>query len=801
MLTWLRKRSAWIAIPIVAPIAVFWSAIFGAQGMAPADGFRYYLPLRVVAARIWRSGHLPVWNPFEYSGYPLLASAQTAVLYPPNALFVLFPTVRTFNVVTVLQFVIAGVGAFLLGRRLTGDNVAATVAGVAFGLSGFMFAHIGHHAIIASAAWLPWCFLGYELVVERMGPGALLLGASAVALTLLAGHPQTWFVLLAALVGYAVVRAALEHSRPSLRLLVAVGLVIGLGAGLGAMQLLPTASIVGESDRSEVDFETAVSFSLTPSDLPLLVFPMAYGGYIGGVFDTAYQGDWNFSELAGYPTAAALALAAAGLLAARRDKRVVAIGVVGLVALLIALGGTTPLGRIVYGISPYGQFRAWGRYLVFFDLAVAVLAAYGVAELRAASLVQRRRAIVAAAAAALGIVVLALLLPHLGAVQDHLTSGRHRMWALLWPSVAAVGTAGSALLLIRRPRAAVAGLALFVVADALFMGWHTEWRGTPSIDDLEGQMAADVTPSYGTIPDQPGGVDRYLYLGNRVHEVPEFVSTTDPKDMYAASGYDPLAPKTYLDAVAGMTTYGGALDAAGAWNPGSDVLDLLRVSLVLTSTAEAQPDPSSSLLRRGRRVAGAPLTRYEYRPRLPEAFLVGQVVEVPTAQVARTLRGDVEFDPVDEAFVEDECRPCVGLDGPGPSGSATIERRDAGSLTVTVNAQRRSMLVVSQAWFPGWKATVDGRSAEVYRVDGVVNGVVVGAGAHRVELFYRAPGLRLGALVSLVTLLGLVGWAVTIRVLDAPWRNARHAGGRASLQAQCPPRPVQSEAPVPYRAK
>src|SRR5207237_481395 len=82
--------------------------------LAPVDGYRHYLPLHVLAARMLRAGHLPVWNPYTFSGYPLLAANQAAVLYPPNWAFVVLPAVAANNAVVIVDFVVAGVGAFLL---------------------------------------------------------------------------------------------------------------------------------------------------------------------------------------------------------------------------------------------------------------------------------------------------------------------------------------------------------------------------------------------------------------------------------------------------------------------------------------------------------------------------------------------------------------------------------------------------------------------------------------------------------------------------------------------------------------
>src|SRR5437588_337725 len=111
-------RPLWL--PVLVPLAVFWRSVAGFHLLAPGDGYEHYLPLHILAARAWRGGELPAWNPFSFSGYPLMATNQAAVFYPPNALFVVMGPALANNLTVVLSFVIAGVGAFLLARRLCG---------------------------------------------------------------------------------------------------------------------------------------------------------------------------------------------------------------------------------------------------------------------------------------------------------------------------------------------------------------------------------------------------------------------------------------------------------------------------------------------------------------------------------------------------------------------------------------------------------------------------------------------------------------------------------------------------------
>src|SRR5205823_4820317 len=255
-----------------------------------------------------RSGHLPVWNPYTFSGYPLLATNQAAVLYPPNWAFVVLPAVAANNAVVILDFVVAGVGAFLLSRRLCGDDVGALVSGLSFAFCGFMFAHITHQSMIASVAWLPWVVWGFELLRARASAGRLAIGGGTFALVALAGHSQMVFLTAVVLAVYAAV-LALTASKARWRPLVLASALLAVGGGLAAVQLLPTAAILHATDRAKLDYAAATSYSLPASHTPLLVFPYLFGGRSPtGHLSGEYHGAWELRELSGYAGTAALVL-------------------------------------------------------------------------------------------------------------------------------------------------------------------------------------------------------------------------------------------------------------------------------------------------------------------------------------------------------------------------------------------------------------------------------------------------------------------------------------------------------------
>ena len=156
----------------------------------------------------------------------------------------------------------------------------------------------------------------------------------------------------------------------------------------------------------------------------------------------------------------------------------------------------------------------------------------------------------------------------------------------------------------------------------------------------------------------------------------------------------------------------------------------------------------------------------------PRAAVVGAQRVVGSEDEALDAVTDPGFDPTRVAVTEER------LDGlpegtAEPAGSARIVRSEADRLEVEADAERDGLLVLSDAWFPGWTATVDGRPAEVERVNYAFRGVRVGAGTHRVEFAYRPLSWRIGWIVSLLALVGIV-----VALAPLPRRARRRAAAR-----------------------
>jgi hypothetical protein len=192
-----------------------------------------------------------------------------------------------------------------------------------------------------------------------------------------------------------------------------------------------------------------------------------------------------------------------------------------------------------------------------------------------------------------------------------------------------------------------------------------------------------------------------------------------------------------------------------------DSADKNSTPLVLSSSGEWEPiyQKDSALLMRNRRA-------------LPRAWLVGEAEAVDGEEAIKRIRGESEtvFDPRRTALLEvkpEELPALAGGELP-PGATARIVAYEPSRLVIETSAQGAAVLVLSEIIYPGWEASVDGVATRIHATNYVLRGVAVPAGAHRVEMRYRAPAARVGALISACALLLLCG----LTLYD--WRATKH---------------------------
>ncbi|MDX2029732.1 MAG: YfhO family protein [Blastocatellia bacterium] len=608
------------------PILYFYPAVRGAVMLAPGDGWTQIIGIRVLIGQMLREGQLPLWNPYIFSGMPLLASIQPGALYPPTWLFAVLSPQPAMNWMVITTFHLALFGTYLYARRIGADRVGALAGGIAFAFGGYMVAHVGHTNRIAAAAWLPWILLAIEALSQRLRWRWVALGAGFIAMQLLAGEPQMSLYTGMVAGAYAVFSLTLrEEGERFRRQLFGFGAMAVCGALLSAAQLLPDRELLRRGEREAISYDYFSLFSFPPRQLPQLIFPYFFGGAAKAPYEVTYWGQWNPTETAGYVGMAAMMLGLVAVFAqvarGKRDRRVWFWAGCALVSLLLAFGSNLPFGihRALHGVPVYKLFRASGRHLFEFDFALAVLAAIG-ATILAQQGERASRAIRASALAMTGIVVGTAILyryfPERLAMDLPVTPGAASFanWEVRLPVLFFVLSLGAVGLYWRSRMGsgwlrggASALLILISLADLGAFGFFYEWNNVPG--DLAARMGDPPTVRW--IKEREPDLNAFRIVSHSPepmgsnYEALDFPNVSIARGLQSVNGYDPLVLGRYA-AFAGNMNLDGIIRDGGAFDALDQSFNLLNAKYLLRERAE-RSGPRELVEREGIRFGAIPM--------------------------------------------------------------------------------------------------------------------------------------------------------------------------------------------------
>ncbi len=782
------------ALLAAAVAATFAEALAGARVFYQRDVHAYWwahaeVLRRAIAEGWWRPWN--EWNPWEGFGAPVLADASFQLAYPPTWLALALEPAARFEALAIGHGLLAAFGACALARRLGLGWTAAGTAGTAYALSGPFLsgASLWHH--YAGAAWLPWLLFAVEGLVRQPGPGAALSLGLVAGIQLTAGSGD--LCLAGALLGGARLAWYLVHSRPPARRVVLLGgsaaLAAALALALGAAQWLPTLERARGGFRTVLDPRTNAYWSLHPGGLADLLVPrLATELPLSEPARRAlFEGREPFLPCL-YLGVVPLALAGLGLALRARRAAAPAAGTLFLIA--TALGRHAPLHGWLLALPGFGLMRYPQKFLWPAALCVAVLAALGAAAWESRwSDEERRRAralarlLLAAAAAAL--------------VAAWWVGGPPSGLAPILAPGEAAGARSAALKLVR------SALLLLLVALLAWRRAHRERAGRSLTAALLALGAADlVAVGRGVNPlaprelmdHRPALVDRLAGQEVRLHAAFEDVACLapgtgpagwDPKWIAALGFQDTLRPPSgerwglrgsYDGEFTGLGSRWSAPFTAAAWSrlgtPGGlrllqvgGVTHVLRVGLSPVpglGPPETLPSPYA-----------CPLQVQRVPDPLPAAYVVhAERAGAGPDEVLGVLL-DPAFDPRSAVLLEDA--RAAAPTGPLADEARVVSRRLA-TLEVEARLGAPGVLVVLEAFDPGWRASVDGAEAAVLRANGLFRAVRLPAGRHRVLFAYRPRSGAVGAALGLIGV-AAVGTGLGLRALRA-WRGRGGRGAR-----------------------
>ncbi len=394
-----------VALLVMLPTVVFGLPALLGHAVLPGDDLTQNLPLRVLAGREIRAGHLPLYDPYIWSGAPLLAGWNAGAAYPLSWLFVILPGTAAWTINMIATWAVAGLGMFCFLRALRLAGLASFLGALSFAFAGNMSAQVTHFGLVAGMSWVPLALLsilrlsqdrpaasrpwrsvgaGREFGRGRLAglaePGRYCWSAvlaTVVGLVILAGEPRAIDDACVIVAIYAVWQVG-RLGRRAGPAVVSIAAGVALGVCLGAVQWLPGLATISSSQRGADSMALYSSGSLPVRWVLLTLVPDLLGGS-GSLGQPSFFGFYNLTEVTSYvgilPLVAAFALL--GRLGWRtRPPEWLVWHVMALAGVALALGGNTPLGNLFYHLPSFGDQRLQSRNILVLDLALAVLLAY-----------------------------------------------------------------------------------------------------------------------------------------------------------------------------------------------------------------------------------------------------------------------------------------------------------------------------------------------------------------------------------------------------------------------------------------
>jgi hypothetical protein len=655
-----------------------------------------------LAVESFRQGGLPLWNPYSYSGYPLMANFQSGSLYPFNTLMILFGDTAGWNAMLIGGVLGGAVAMFLFLKNKGMSSFAASAAAISYALSAYAVTWMEFVTTAQMMVWFPLMFLSVDLAIKGKTLWRLMWPA-VLYMAITAGRFEVLVYMLFAVGAYGIAISLEIKKWKWIREFILLGMA---GLLMGAVQIWPTVEMSFRSIRFEESYIAEQRWGLIPfGQLITGLAPDFFGNPATG----NYWGRWHYHETVfytGVTSIVALFSAFMGYKRLKKYKFFLGMAIVGLL-----LGLDSPVGELIYRAKiPVLSTVSAGRVFVLFVTGAAVLIGWWIDNIREFSWGLVARSVVYPL---LGIAVSAAMVWLLISPESSL----HLMVAmrnLVFPSGLVIFIGGA--LMLRKTKLFVWMILAIVMLDLIRSGW----KYLPMVEQRL------VFPKEQTIQFLTEESSKDIFRIDREH------GEIMPPNMWAMyglmspSGYDPLAPKDYV------TAYSKDL------NMSKPVIS--RYSELQKYDAEALGEYNVKYL--------LALKRDE-EGKIPGSLLNKRIDLAEWKKVKETNEVVI--------LENNKYQSRVRVSG---GGFADLTEYTSGRAMINYGGVRQNQkIILAEAYYPGWKYCEEGKCNAVEKEGPFMAGKVFGSEG-KMTFVFRPESFKNGLVVTLGTMAGWIGYVV-----------------------------------------
>lgn len=714
------------------------------KNQAMPDVITQIYPWKYFTIQTLKSGEIPFWNPYAFSGTPHLANYQSAVLSPFNLLFFILPFIMAWGWLVLLQPLLAGIFMLIYLRTLKISNIGSSLGSISFMFCGFITVWMGYATLGYAVLFLPLGLFAIEKSFQTKKIIYQLLLCLCILLSFFSGHFQISLYVLLFLIVYIVWKGlVLKSVKYSLLLL----LYVSLGFLITLPQILPTLEFYKDSIRSSIFQKVEV---IPWAYLPTFIAPDFLGNPVT-------RNDWfgHYAEWNGYIGLLPLLFAFYSIKSIKKSI-VLFYFLAGIVCVLFAF--PSPLLDLLIALHvPVLSTSAVSRIIVLYSFSFCVLGSFGF-DFLIEDIKQRKYRQILLWLGATCLIFITLWTVVLSRILLPLEKISIAKQNLILPTVLYLTLATNVLfsLIIRKVRTIIL-LSIIIVLLVSFdmFRFATKWQTF----DNKNLVYSPV----GITKELPSIFDNQKVMSNFDGSVGSYYGTT------SLDGYDSLFINRYGEFVSSLST--GRIQTPernvvsfpknGKYT--TDALNLLNVAYVVHKRGDdftpwtfpywSNPGQFSQIYQDDQyRV-------YKNLQAFPHAFLVSDYRIVTQNQKIIDTLFSKNFNAKNTVILEK--KPSLPILS-STQGNVKITSYTPDIIKMTVNTNGNSLLFLSDPYYSGWNATVDGKQTEIYRSDYAFRSIVVPDGKHVVIFSYFPDSFRYGIYAALVGLLGIC--VVSIRL-------------------------------------
>ncbi|MFQ5465855.1 MAG: YfhO family protein [Thermodesulfobacteriota bacterium] len=792
------------SIFVLLALGYFYSVLDGSLLLTERDLAVFFIPPRLLWVEAVRGLQLPLWNPYSYSGAPLLATLQPGVFYPINVLLLLLPFDLAFNWTIIVHFPLAGLFTYALLRDLGSTRSGSLAGGLVFMLSGYLFSVHNVMSTLFTVTWTPLALLAFRRAAMRGSTACAALAGVVLAVMFTGGGIEVLFGTIILVFVLALAPTLLDFSSPTTTYAPAprrvgyAATALAVMLALSAVQLLPFLELAGRSIRTwGLSYAEATTWSFDLKDFLHFFIPDPYGY---GVNHDKY---WSNQSWLKTVYTGAIPFILAFFFLARARTRALPMVLVGVVFLTLAMGRYNPLYPFFFNYLPFfSKIRYPVKFLFVPFLFLAIASGVGLDALArtargggggpgharllpAAFLVLSTAGALAFGALSFFDPAAAAFLtshgidyPEYNRVDINLFNAKRVVFFFVASTLAVYGGLKSP----RLRRAAPCAVIVLLAVDLFFA--HRGYYATTPAEEYH-----STGRTIGLVKQDPG-LFRVFATPRTLRENME-IPADGPFDIrvirsmrldkeritgyniehwvFDIDGFGVMRRADY-SAVYTLLVSQEAPDS-------TNLLALMNVKYVVSI-----PEIDSDEFRLVKVIGAAEgedrsaekekaLKVYENLNFLPRFFFAGDFKVIKDPKEYVTTLASKEFDPGGLVLLEEtpEPAPASGTGKADGGKSVTVEEYRLNSVRLKAFLPAPAILVASESWYPGWRVYVDGERARLLKADYVYRAVALPAGEHEVEFLYRPLSFTIGLVISGLTAAALLAaGALALRKAGTP---------------------------------